>query len=191
MEEAMPKTIKLLLCFMLIAALLTACSGGKTAAYDISEYIAAFTAMDYAKMFSCSDPAVDIDQETFVAKYSAIFSGLGVTQVSVSDITGPDENGAFNFTAAYQTKDYGVFSNVFTLKTRIEEGKCLVLWDYSLIFPKWRKGAACLCARRKRRAAKYSRRTVRCWRKTRMRRPSTWTSRRCRILKRYRISSVR
>ncbi len=140
----MPRILKLLLCGVLLIALLGACSSGAQTDGDISEYISAFQSMDYAAMYALCDPAVDIDKDAFVAKYTAIFTGIGVTQVTVADIAGPDADGVYTYTATYKTKDYGDFTNSFQLATRVEDGKQRVLWDYSLIFPEMEAGCSVL-----------------------------------------------
>lgn len=148
----MPRFLKLLLIILVIGVLLCACTGEKAAPYDISEYLSAFTAMDYAAMFACTEPVADLDsgkeydtaKDTFVSKYKAIFSGLGVTHISIDTLNGPDESGTYTYTATYKTKDYGDFTNNFTLHSRVEEGKCYVLWDYSLIFPEMEAGCSVL-----------------------------------------------
>jgi hypothetical protein len=48
----------------------------------------------------------DIDKDTFVAKYEAIFTGMGVTQIAIENLSGPDENGTYTYTATYKTKDW-------------------------------------------------------------------------------------
>jgi penicillin-binding protein len=147
----MPKTIKALLCILIACALLGACSGDAVPAYDISEYLAALTAMDYPAMFACTEAAANLKgnayaaaMKPFVDKYTAIFSGIGVTQVVVENLSGPDENGTYTYNATYKTKDYGDFTNRYTLKTRMDEGKCVVQWDYSLIFPEMEEGCSVL-----------------------------------------------
>ena len=147
----MPKTIKLLLCIILVGALLCACTVETVSPNDISDYLSGFIAMDYAAMFACTQTAADltgdaydVQKDTFVAKYEAIFSGLGVTQIVIDTLSGPDENGTYTYTATYKTKDYGDFTNNFTLKSRVEEGRFHVLWDYSLILPEMEEGCSVL-----------------------------------------------
>ena len=147
----MPKFFKLLLCGVMLAALLGACSGGKEPAYDISEYLSAFTTMDYTAMFDCTEAAVentgddyDAVKEAFVSKYTAIFTGLGVKEITIENLVGPGAEGGYTYTATYKTTDYGDFTNNFALETCIEEGTCYVLWDYSLIFPEMEEGCGVL-----------------------------------------------
>lgn len=147
----MPKTIKLLLCTLIAFALLCACTVETATSNDISDYLSSFTAMDYAAMFACTETAADLEGEAyeaqkdkFVSKYDAIFTGLGVTQIAIENLSGPDENGTYTYTATYKTKDYGDFTNNFTLKSREEEGQCYVRWDYSLIFPEMEEGCSVL-----------------------------------------------
>ncbi len=148
----MPKTLRILLCIILAASLLGACSGGAAASNELSDYLSCFTAMDYAGMFAFTEAAADAKGEeayktvmdTFVSKYNTIFSGLGVTQIVIENVSEPDDNGTCTYTATYKTKDYGDFTNSFTLKSRVEEGKRHVLWDYSLIFPEMEEGCSVL-----------------------------------------------
>lgn len=143
----MPRFLRLLLGGIMLTALLCACSGEKQTAYDISEYLSAFTAMDYDAMFDRTETAADntgdalkTAKEAFVSKYTAIFEGLGVTEITIDNLSEPDADGNYTYTATYKTKDYGDFTNNFTLQARVEEGTCRVLWDYSLIFPEMEAG---------------------------------------------------
>ena len=135
----MRKTVKLLL-GIAFCLTLGACTSGQTVSYDISSFLDSFTAMDYSAMFAQCAPAVDVDEETFMQKYDAIFSGLDTQQVVIDDLSGPDEDGVYTYTATYKTKDYGDLTNEFTLKAGIKDGQSVVLWDYSLIFPEMEEG---------------------------------------------------
>ena len=92
-------------------------------------------------MYSYCAPAVNISEEAFVSKYAAIFTGIGVTEVDVTKIDGPDENGVYKFSATYKTKEYGDMSSDFTLRAGFKNKKCVVLWDYDLIFPDMEEGS--------------------------------------------------
>lgn len=135
------RMIKTLIAILLVIALLSACSADSEPIFDLSEWINAFAAMDYEAMWAQVEPAVDIDEEAFVNKYNAIFSGLGVTEVTVDNVSGPDSNGYFTYTATYKTEDYGDFANGFSLQmVSSDQGNC-VYWDYSLIFPEMDTGS--------------------------------------------------
>ena len=136
----MKQTTKLLL-IIIACLLLCACAAAETVPeYDISKYLESFAAMDYAAMFEYVMPTVDIDEAAFVTKYDAIFSGLGVTDIVISDIAGPDEDGVYTYTATYKTADYGDFVNEYALKAVVMGGECTVMWDPSLIFPEMTDG---------------------------------------------------
>lgn len=109
---------------------------------DITQYIESFKAKDYKTMYSLCAPAVEIKEEDFIKKYDDIMEGLGVTEISVDNIAGPDENGTFTYTATYKTKDYGDFASDFKIRTGFKDDKCVVLWDYSLIFPEMEQGGS-------------------------------------------------
>ncbi len=109
---------------------------------DITQYIESLKAKDYKTMYSLCAPAVKIKEEAFIKKYSDIMEGLGVKEISIDNITGPDDIGVFTYTATYKTEEYGDFTNDFTLRTGFKEDKCLVLWDYSLIFPDLEEGGS-------------------------------------------------
>ncbi len=136
------RRIKILVCVLVIALLLTACSGGQAAAYDISAWVKALTAMDYEAMWAQVDPAVTIDKDGFIQKYDNIFSGLGVKEVTVDNLSGPDENGRFTYTATYKTEDYGDFTSDYTAQMVNTAEGCFVFWNYSLIFPDMDQGSA-------------------------------------------------
>lgn len=109
---------------------------------DITQFIASFKVKDYNTMYSLCAPAVDIKKKDFIEKYSDIMEGLGVTEIQVNSIMGPDEDGVFIYTATYKTQEYGDFTNDFTVRTGFKDGKCVVLWDYSLIFPEMEQGSS-------------------------------------------------
>ena len=136
----MKNTTKLLL-IIIICLLLAACAVQEpTVEYDITAYLNSFEAMDYAAMFEHVMPTIDIDEAAFTTKYDAIFSGLGVTDIVISDIVGPDDGGVYTYTATYKTEDYGDFTNDFELKAAVMGGECTVMWDPSLIFPEMTDG---------------------------------------------------
>ena len=56
--------------------------------YDISDYIEAFEAMDFEAMWEYVSPDAKVDKDTFLSKHRAIFSGLGVEAVEVSNLPG-------------------------------------------------------------------------------------------------------
>lgn len=137
------KRMKLLLCAA--AVLLLAACGAKAPApsYDISAYMKAFEEMDFNAMWEQVSPDAKIKKEDFLKKYNAIFPGMGITEVSVSDLAGPDANGVYTYTATYKTKDYGDFTNAFKLTARPgDDGTGKVMWDYSLIFPEMGDGSS-------------------------------------------------
>ncbi len=131
----------LLICVFVIMLLPAACSAGQQAAYDIGGWVKALTAMDYEAMWAQADPAVTIDKDGFINKYKAIFSGLGVKEVTVDNIAGPDENGRFTYTATYKTQDYGDYTNDYTAQMVNTAEGCFVFWNYSLIFPEMEPGS--------------------------------------------------
>jgi len=134
------RMIKLLVCALAVA-LLAACASGQASEYSLDEWIDALTRMDYEAMWALTDPAVDIDKDGFIEKYQKIFSGLGVEQIAVEDVQGPDENGCFTYTATYKTKDYGDFTNSFSLQMISRKEGARVFWNYSLIFPEMDAGS--------------------------------------------------
>ncbi len=132
-----------LLVMLILICFLSSCAGSKTVSYDISQYIESFKAMDYEAMYSLTSPKVNISKQEFIDKYDNIISkGLGVTEIVIDDLSGPDENGTYTYTATYKTEDYGDFTNDFTLRAGFKAKKCVVLWDYSLIFPEMEDGSS-------------------------------------------------
>ncbi|MGI5849401.1 MAG: penicillin-binding transpeptidase domain-containing protein [Christensenellales bacterium] len=138
----MLKTVGFLLLCFFICLILCSCIDSGLQIGDVTQYLNSFTAMDYEMMYSFTAPAVDIDKETFVQKYEAVFSGLGVTEIVINDLSGPDNNGVFSYTATYKTKEYGDFTNDYKLKAMFSDSGGAVLWDYSLIFPEMEKGSS-------------------------------------------------
>ena len=133
--------VALLLCAVMVLPLISC--GAKTTGYDISAYIDAFEAMDWDAMWAQVSPDAKIDKETFLNKYEAIFSGLGVEEVEVTDLDGPDENGVYTYNATYRTKDYGDFTNAYKLTVWPGVGGAgKVMWDYSQIFPEMEAGSS-------------------------------------------------
>ncbi len=134
------RKIKLLLC-TLVVILLASCSTGQQPVYDITDYLEAFKTMDYSAMWELTDPAVNIKKEDFINKYDAIFSGLGVEEIVIDNLAGPDEDGYFTYSATYKTKEYGDFTNNYTLKALWSSKGSRVFWNYSLIFPEMEAGS--------------------------------------------------
>ena len=134
--------VALLLCAVMILPLMSC--GAKTTGYDISAYMDAFEAMDWDAMWKHVSPdAKKIDKETFLNKYDAIFSGLGVEEVEVTDLDGPDADGVYTYNATYKTKDYGDFTNAYKLTVWPGvDGTGEVIWNYSLIFPEMEAGSS-------------------------------------------------
>ena len=135
----MRKAFLSMILWILVLLIVCSCSGGQTQ-YDITPFLDSLKAMDFETMYALTEPSVDIDQDAFVKKYEAIFSGLGITEVVIDQMSGPDGNGVFTYTATYRTKEYGDFTNNYTLKAASIEEKTVVLWDYSLIFPDMDEG---------------------------------------------------
>lgn len=131
----------ILICLLLVFTAV-GCETQQEETVDITPYLNSLMEMDYEAMFSYCSPVVDIDKEGFVKKYSDIFSGLGITKITIDSISAPSDDGEFNFTATYYTEKYGDFSNVFNLKTGIVDDKRMVLWDYNLIFPEMSEGCS-------------------------------------------------
>ena len=136
------RRIKILICVLVVMLMLTACSAGQQASYDISAWVSALTAMDYEAMWAQTDPAVTIDKDGFINKYNNIFSGLGVKEITVDNIVGPDENGRFTYSATYKTQDYGDFTNDYSAQMIDTAEGCFVFWNYSLIFPDMDPGSS-------------------------------------------------
>ncbi len=140
MQKIKPAAL-LVLC-LLMALTFMAC-GVKTPvqSYDLSAYMDAFEAMDWDAMWTHVSSDAEVDKDTFLQKYEAIFSGLGVEEVEVSGVAGPDADGVCTYSATYRTKDYGEFTNAYTLTVRPGVGGGGVMWDYSLIFPEMEMGS--------------------------------------------------
>ncbi len=136
----MRTVIKIIL--IVVICLFLGCCGEKPQSYDISQYLESFIDMDYETMYSLCAPAVNIKEAEFVQKYENIFEGLGVTEVTIDNLSGPDEDGVYTYTSTYSTEDYGDFTNDFTLRAGLKKGKCVVLWNYSLIFPEMEEGTS-------------------------------------------------
>ncbi|MBT7121978.1 MAG: hypothetical protein HN948_03090, partial [Clostridia bacterium] len=130
----------IIICIILVFALV-GCEVEQAPTIDIMPYLNSLMALDYDAMYELTSPIVNIDRDTFVQKYEAIFSGLGVTQITIDSLSAPNADGVFTYLATYTTSDYGDFTNRFTLRTGFIEGEVMVLWDYSLIFPDMSEGA--------------------------------------------------
>ena len=137
----MGKIYKLMLCIALLISLCS-CMGDLPPAYDMTSFLDSFTAMDYQAMYTHVSPAVDINKDAFFKKYDDIMSGLGVTEIVIDDVSEPNENGVFTYTATYKTTDYGDFTNTYTAPTSFIDDQCVVMWDYSLIFPEMEDGSS-------------------------------------------------
>lgn len=134
------RMIKILIC-VLAVLFFAACTSDQKPIYDMTSWLDAVKAMDYEAMWEQVEPAVAVDKDGFIKKYSDIFSGLGVKEITFDNISGPDENGRFTYTATYKTEEYGDFSNDFSLQMVWNEQGNRVYWDYSLIFPDMGEGS--------------------------------------------------
>jgi cell division protein FtsI/penicillin-binding protein 2 len=137
------RMIKLLLCAAVVLLLAACAAQSAPKGYDISAYISAFESMDFNAMWDQVSPDAKADKEAFLSKYKDIFTGMGIQEVAVDNLSGPDTNGVYTYTATYKTKDYGDFTNDYTLTARPDEaGNGKVMWDYSLIFPEMEAGSS-------------------------------------------------
>ncbi len=134
------RKIKILIC-VLAVLILAACAAVQEPVFDMMPWLDAVKAMDYEAMWVLVEPAVNIEKEDFINKYNNIFSGLGVKEITFDNISGPDENGCFTYTATYKTEEYGDFPNDFSLQMVWNEEGNRVYWDYSLIFPDMDEGS--------------------------------------------------
>ncbi len=134
------RIIKLIAC-VIVCLIFCSCTGAQAVDYDITDYLNSFTAMDFKTMYSFVKAPDGIDETAFIQKYNDIFTGLGVEQIVIENLSEPGETGEFAYTATYKTKEYGDFTNVFKLKTTLDKNECFVAWDYSLIFPEMEKGS--------------------------------------------------
>lgn len=123
------------LCLVLILLILVSCTNSADFSIAISDYLEALTDMDFDAIWDSCEPSVTIDKDTFIQKYKAIFSGLGITEISITDQSEADEFGNFFYTAVYHTKEFGNFQNNFDLSVVHTDGQNKIYWDYSLIFP--------------------------------------------------------
>jgi cell division protein FtsI/penicillin-binding protein 2 len=131
-----------LFALLILVCFLSSCAESNSA-YDITQYLESFKSMDYEAMYSLTAPMDDIGKQDFIDKYNNIFGeGLKVTEIEIDNLSGPDENGTFTYTATYKTEDYGDFKNDYTLRTGYKKDKCVVLWNYSLIFPEMEEGSS-------------------------------------------------
>lgn len=133
------RMMKILIC-VLVVFVLTACAADQEPIYNITSWLDAMKAMDYEAMWAQVEPAVDIDKDSFIKKYSNIFEGLGVKEITLDNISGPDDNGCFTYTATYKTEEYGEFTNDFSLQMVWNEEGNRVYWNYALIFPDMEEG---------------------------------------------------
>lgn len=134
------RTVKLLLCILLMPALVSCSEAAPLPAQAALAYLEAFSDMDFETMWALCRPAAAIDEDAFMKKHQTIFSGLGITEVEITDVSELDENGLFHYTAAYHTKDYGVLTSEYNAKMISKSGQSYVQWDYSLIFPEMDEG---------------------------------------------------
>lgn len=134
------RMIKILIC-MLAVLLLAACAAENEPVYDLTAWVNALTEKNFWAMWEQCEPAVSVDAQSFVEKYDAIYYALGVKEVTVDNIIGPDQDGRFTYTATYKTKNYGDFTNDFSLQMIFSEDGGRVFWNYSLIFPEMEEGS--------------------------------------------------
>ncbi len=133
------RMMKIVIC-VLAVLLFTACTADQEPVYNITSWLDAMKAMDYEAMWAQVEPAVNIEKDSFIKKYKDIFSGLGIKEITFDNISGPDDNGCFTYTATYKTEEYGDFTNDYSLQMVWSEEGNRVFWNYSLIFPDMEEG---------------------------------------------------
>lgn len=86
-------------------------------------------------------PTDYIDRDTFIAKYEAIFDGLGVTSVSYEKLSEETDGDVMKvaFRMTYETEVAGTLTNDYEMRLVTDGVKRRVDWTPALIFPgmKW------------------------------------------------------
>lgn len=108
----------------------------------VENFVKAFEKKDFEKLATnLSETSVKdqgLDQKKVVEKYDSIFNGLGISSIKgdISKVEKENFDIALNMTTPFGKLD----NEKMTGKLIKENGKYVIDWNYSLIFPKMEKG---------------------------------------------------
>jgi len=127
-----------LLLLLLVAFSFCACDAsnpGKTA----EDFLDAIAKRDFKLAYTYTWPydSTTLAEEDFINKYQAIFDGLGIQEMEITDafVTTDSFGTLYTYTATYITEKYGNFSYNFSMELRNVESITYVVWGQDLIFP--------------------------------------------------------
>ncbi|MEX1307456.1 MAG: penicillin-binding transpeptidase domain-containing protein, partial [Eubacteriales bacterium] len=138
MKLAFLKTYLLLFLLVIMAFSFCACETSNPAK-TAEDFLDAIAKQDFARAYSYSWPysSNSLDEEAFVKKYEAIFDGLGIVEMEITDsfVTTDSFGTLYTYTASYITEEYGTFTYDFSMELRSVESVTYVVWEQNLIFP--------------------------------------------------------
>ena len=123
----MPKTLRSLLCIVLILMLLTLAGCSKEVTYNktvVEKFTEALAAQDFAKAHEYFWPYADYEKsEVFIEECEYIVEKLGVTEIIISNVnvTEGEEETTLSYTCSLRTAEAGTVTSDITAHVVIED----------------------------------------------------------------------
>ena len=138
MKFSKSKILLILLFITFIALFFCACDTSNPAK-TAEAFLDAISKQDFKLAYSYTWPydSTTLSEEDFVKKYQAIFDGLGIQEMEITNsfVTTDSFGTLYTYTASYITEDYGTFTYDFDMELRSVESVTYVVWGQDLIFP--------------------------------------------------------
>lgn len=139
------KRLLVLLCLILSAVLLTGCGAQPTANDRFQDYTKAWQKKDFTAMYQFLSHASkkSISKKQFVARYAAIYSGVGAGKLHMTMKKGKNNASSVSFKAVLPTDGGPVhFSETVHMvqEKQGNEKKWMIKWTPALILPGLQKG---------------------------------------------------
>ena len=105
-----------------------------------NEFLRRLNAGEYESAYAMltEEAMENISEEEFVEKYGNIFSGLGITDILLSEASSSETPlyTTYQYIATYVTAEYGDITKQFSMNLTLLDGEWRVEWTPALIFPK-------------------------------------------------------
>ena len=134
MKKALAALFALLLCLLLVS-----CGSGEDPTEAANEFLRRLNAGEYESAYAMltEEAMENISEEEFVEKYGNIFSGLGITDILLSEASSSETPlyTTYQYIATYVTAEYGDITKQFSMNLTLLDGEWRVEWTPALIFP--------------------------------------------------------
>lgn len=130
-----------------LCLLLVSCGSGEDPTEAANEFLRRLNAGEYESAYAMltEEAMENISEEEFVEKYGNIFSGLGITDILLSEASSSETPlyTTYQYIATYVTAEYGDITKQFSMNLTLLDGEWRVEWTPALIFPEMTWGTAC------------------------------------------------